>query len=418
MVISFGVSLFLEVAGTLSQRTMSEPDPRRDYEEQWGSAGTTRGIRSGRKARASREKYITREAQRLGVEESEVPVIHSGGQSRPLHTPSTWEPNPDSDQEEEQEEVVYPQLSEPIDPKTVQLVPKAKLWSLKKAVIPKATGPASPYEGGRRRVFLEDSGASSSGDLTVAIPAPKSAPAAAASSSVIDLTAAASSSSGVPDLVVERVVVSLDPSVELFFWDNPTADQSITRNLIKCAKDSGVIEKGDCDCVIFDWHQVLDVDRETKKWTNRITPEGLVPSRHIETLWRLRRLIVELKANCEIVICSHIHESEGNKQRLLHSVQQSQLPVGYVFITTERTGPKGKLQTLRTVTSGRLIIFDDNEQILREFLEDRCACCQVRKPKARVFDRLPDECVGWSVSSEPLRSNAEKFVRYFAKNPK
>lgn len=63
---------------------MSEPDPHREYEEQFGSVGR-RGIRSGRKARGSREKYVRREAERLGVAESEIPVLHAGGTSRPLH---------------------------------------------------------------------------------------------------------------------------------------------------------------------------------------------------------------------------------------------------------------------------------------------------------------------------------------------
>lgn len=374
---------------------------------QWEDVASDLGGKQG----GSREKYVRREAERLGVAESEIPVLHAGGTSRPLHTPSTWEPNPGS----EDEEVVYP-LTQPLDLEQIHLIPKAKLWDCKlerKNLIPKATGPSSPYEGGRRQVFLESG---SSGSVSTASGS-KDLQAVSASSGSKDLQVTSDSSRS-QDVVIERVLVTFDRSVELFVWDRQILDPNYQRTLTKFAGSRGQIEKSGFDCVVFDWRQVLDTDRETKRWTTRISADGKVPPRHSDTLWNLRRLISDLKAECEIVICSHIHESEGNRQRLLATVQTSQLPVGTVIITTERDGPIGKYHTLRKFTSGRLLIFDDNESVLKEFLRNSSACCQVRKPRAPVLKELPDPCVGWSISSEPLRSNAENFIRFCVKHPK
>ena len=54
-----------------------------------------RGIRGGKlkAARRKREAYQKYEAQRLGIPIEQVPVVHQGGQSRPLHTSPYWIPD-------------------------------------------------------------------------------------------------------------------------------------------------------------------------------------------------------------------------------------------------------------------------------------------------------------------------------------
>ena len=72
-----------------------EPDPYESFATQHGEvAGKTRGIRSGKPAQRKRQAYIR---HRVAEEDPEqVAVAHQGGQARPLYTPRTWEPNPDS----------------------------------------------------------------------------------------------------------------------------------------------------------------------------------------------------------------------------------------------------------------------------------------------------------------------------------
>ena len=52
-----------------------------------------RGIRGGKAARRKREAYEKYEAERLGIPIEQVPVVHQGGQSRPLHTSPYWIPD-------------------------------------------------------------------------------------------------------------------------------------------------------------------------------------------------------------------------------------------------------------------------------------------------------------------------------------
>ena len=84
-------------------RSGSSDRAARDYEEAWGHPGTRRGIRSGRRARARRDAYLRRASEAQAVDPLSIPVLHSGGQSRPLYTTRFWEPS-DSEVEEEQAE--------------------------------------------------------------------------------------------------------------------------------------------------------------------------------------------------------------------------------------------------------------------------------------------------------------------------
>ena len=52
-------------------------DPHQEFEQQWGHAGTTRGIRSGRAARRRRTAYIQHRVAE-GEAEDQVAVIHQG----------------------------------------------------------------------------------------------------------------------------------------------------------------------------------------------------------------------------------------------------------------------------------------------------------------------------------------------------
>ena len=65
------------------------PDPLAEYESQFGSRGS-RGIRGGKSAKRKREAYINWQVSQ-GHDRSQVPVIHSGGQARPIGTSPLWE---------------------------------------------------------------------------------------------------------------------------------------------------------------------------------------------------------------------------------------------------------------------------------------------------------------------------------------
>ena len=57
-------------------------------------------------AKRKREAYVRFQAEQTGVDPSQVPVVHSGGQSRPLGTTPLWEP--ESAQSDSAEQIVVP----------------------------------------------------------------------------------------------------------------------------------------------------------------------------------------------------------------------------------------------------------------------------------------------------------------------
>ena len=77
----------------------AEGEAAPQYEEAWGHPGTRRGIRSGRIAKRKGDAYIRHISEQQRVDPLDVPVIHRRGQSRPLFTPATWEP--ESSEEDE-----------------------------------------------------------------------------------------------------------------------------------------------------------------------------------------------------------------------------------------------------------------------------------------------------------------------------
>ena len=144
--------------------------------------------------------------------------------------------------------------------------------------------------------------------------------------------------------------------------------------------------------------------------------DGQIPHRHKATLTELSHLRQQSERPLHLLICSHIENSYRNLENVIHATEQSGLPVQMVLATTERTGPKGKLAAPRSVISGKFCLFDDNSEIIEEFTEASRPIAQVLKPRARRSNLLPKECIGWSISSEPLLSTAKQFVNDFSRS--
>ena len=92
-----------------------------------------RGIRSGVRARARRSAWILHQAAEQNVDPPSVPVVHTGGVSRPLYTSRFWKPSEseaEPAEEEEEVEVVVTLHDNVIDLTSLQaeeLVPRARL---------------------------------------------------------------------------------------------------------------------------------------------------------------------------------------------------------------------------------------------------------------------------------------------------
>ena len=50
-----------------------------------------RGVRSGAAAKRRRTAYARNVSEQTGIPFEEVPIVHTGGQSRPLYTPRIWD---------------------------------------------------------------------------------------------------------------------------------------------------------------------------------------------------------------------------------------------------------------------------------------------------------------------------------------
>ena len=135
---------------------------------------------------------------------------------------------------------------------------------------------------------------------------------------------------------------------------------------------------------------------------------------HLENLILLKQFIQEHGTKVKIIICSHIHDSYKNERLLVETVEKSRLPVHLIVITRERAGPAGKLAAVKAIfPSKRACICDDNPIVLEEWFNSRYPCFQVRKPRQPQVDFLRSDCIGWSVSSEPLVSSLKlSFERF------
>eukprot|EP00435_Cladocopium_sp_Y103_P057976 s552_g20.t1 len=368
---------------------------------------------------------------------SRIPVAHFGGQQRPLATSAWWEP---SSEEEQQElgDIIYtesrPSLSEL---GSVRLVPQSALYSASRAVtvsrrqlhhldellwsqrhlldhpsLLRATPKAKPADSHVLK-------ASSKG-----APKPKPRPQPA-------ISAAASSSSGsgpsgsnhpwnsqfaprgtdrpteVVDLTtLELEIVEVHLSVKAFLW---SPDQ---HSLVRV---EGELPKLQGSAIVYDWHQVLDTDHISKWRTEWVDDSGTVPHRHQGILLAVSHLCQPSERPVSIVICSHIEKSSGNLDRLIYVLEQSRLPVSLVLVIDNRTGERGKYQTLKLVVKGNFCVFDDNHQIIEDFHQESRVFFQVLKNRPQRSRLLREDCVGWSISSEPLLSRAKNFVRHVSR---
>ena len=70
-----------------------------------------------------------------------------------------------------------------------------------------------------------------------------------------------------------------------------------------------------------------------------------------------------------VIVLSHIHQSQYNRDQLLWAVHVNQLPIDLVVITKERCGPAGKLYALGALNplSTQCCLVDDNIEIALEF---------------------------------------------------
>ena len=94
---------------------------------------------------------------------------------------------------------------------------------------------------------------------------------------------------------------------------------------------------------------------------HRIGEDGQIPWRHKKTPLELNHLRRESDLPIDLVICSHIEASSKNLENLIHATEQSGLPIQLVLVTVQRTGPQGKLASLKSAISGKFCLFDDNQ---------------------------------------------------------
>ena len=294
-------------------------------DEQAGGSRPSRGIRGGKAAKRKREAYI-RFQESQGVPRGEVPVVHTGGQQRPLFTPSTWPPE-SSEAEEETEGLVESlevEFSDIVAPE--ELVAPSGELSLSRPtpefVLLKArpkVKPSSSVTITRDNPLLSrpKSGSSASGSA-----APKSPPKASGFSQssravpkrksevpVIDVeeeapAAPSSSSSSVRSF--RPISQDRLQGVEAWSFDG---DNLRERNL----SSIGVVAQ-DARVVAVDWHQVTDTWRLNRRDASRANEEtGDLPRQVVEFYPTVRSF---LRPQDKLVILSHIERSERNKQFL------------------------------------------------------------------------------------------------------
>ena len=353
----------------------ADPDPL----DAFGTRGT-RGIRGGRAAKRKREAYL-RWQESEGADRTTVPVIHTGGQARPLYTDRNWEPQ--DDQSDSEIEVTSESIAIP-DSSILDGVLTAPVPSV---LAPKSKSSASSSASSGRILTLTSkakaapkSSASSTG------PRPSSAPRVSSASS------SGPRPSTAPAEAVRRFA-NLHESVELFVPDAEQWDKKVDHFPIRLG--------GERICAV-DWHQVSDSFRTGARRCDRLNDQYILPQgvvRAFEELARAKR------DGDIIIILSHIHQSEFNKNQLLWSVFVNKLPVDLVVVTRERCGPAGKLFALGALNpySTANCLIDDNAEIALEFSafierfgSHRCQLkfFHVKVPKKPICHDFPSE---WNI---------------------
>ena len=389
----------------------ADPDPL----DSFGTRGT-RGIRGGRAAKRKREAFL-RYQESQGQSRASIPVVHSGGQARPLYTPCTWEPETSTDEEPEVVEFVE-HLEAPsglltlsrASPETILLKARPKppsksasssssiTWS-NPLLRPKSAAPkpssAIPSVSPRpssavpsvppKRLAVPKVGSSavpvaspkvvaSPKTPPKAVPPPRTPPKAVASPSAppkavaspVAPPAVASGSSTVSIRSFQPINQGRLRGVEAFsFNDSGNLQQRFLETIGTVGQEGRV--------VAVDWHQVTDTWRLNRREASRADQNtGALPRQVVEFYNHVRE---HLKRQDRLVILSHIERSERNRRFLLESVEHCQLPVDLVLITQNRTGNGGKAAVLQALLGeqniSRACILDDNLQVLSEINEHR-----------------------------------------------
>ena len=316
-----------------------------------------RGMRGGKAARRKRDAWIRFQSGETGLPPEEIPVVHAGGLSRPLYTPTSWEPVnelSDSDVEIVAEQVVihdtdleglFP-LSAPVSREAGSLRPKL-LASKPKSRASSAVAASSSSSRPVPSRAPESGSASSSSSRPIPSRAPVPEPVNPPSSSA--------SSSG-PSPAVRRVA-ELHPSIELYLPNGEQWDRKINEYPIRLAGER---------IVAFDWHQVSDTFRFNSRSCERIgdryeLPRGVSQAYQSVDSWK--------RPGDLLIILSHINNSRYNKEQLLWTIFQNQPAVDLVVITSERCGVSGKLYALGALApySTTCCLIDDNPEVAHEF---------------------------------------------------
>ena len=250
----------------------AEGEAAREYETAWGHPGTRRGIRSGKSAKRRRDAYIRHVSEQQCIDQLDVPIIHQGGQQRPLYTSKIWSPSPSDAEEDntvdfvEQDQVTLEVCSEE---ETVQLAQQVQpVWLGPRPRVPKAQGLAPAFE--RRGV------ASESRSSSRVISAGESVSVRATSSSSASVRPTSSASRRPPEPVgpppqrSQQCLKTEDlPGVRVWRVGGDFVPHEIW--LEEVAVVQGKL-------IAFDWHQVTDVCRYSGRRHVQAADNGQVPA--------------------------------------------------------------------------------------------------------------------------------------------
>ncbi len=306
----------------------ADPDPLGSFSQDYGTRGT-RGIRGGKAAKRKRDAYI-RWQESQGQDRASIPVVHTGGQARPLYTDRHWQP--EDDQSDSEVEVTLDSIEAP---------DSSVLDRVLTAPVPTVLAPQA--KSGRILRLTSKAKAAPSSSASSAGPRPSSAPSLPSSSS--------------RSLEAVRRLANLHESIELFVPDPVQWNKKVNHFPIRIG--------GERICAV-DWHQVSDSFRTGARYCERLSDQYILPRGVVRAF---EELASAKRDGDLLIILSHIHQSDFNKDQLLWSVFTNQLPVDLVVITKERCGPAGKLFALGAWNpySTANCLVDDNLEIALEF---------------------------------------------------
>lgn len=220
------------------------------------------------------------------MDRSRIPVVHCGGQQRPLNTSRCWAPSSD-----EEEEPTTRALS---DIGSGSLAPRSALWN------PSSSAHRPALQDSPQASVSHSGSASSSSGVAPARLLQSSSKAKAKPKPKVFLTPAGTprlqtanwldnfphpglpSASTVPfDVQVgagNLVQAQLHPSVEAYLW---RSDQECLFRV------EGPLPFLPGSILALDWHQTLDIDRINRSRAERVDANSVIPHRHREFLTEL-----------------------------------------------------------------------------------------------------------------------------------